>query len=142
MNTITTVTDKKTNEVNEIIEEGKEKELYHIRKLKPHDLFVMSNIFSKIGIKELKNNIDKDTLEALSGKNANSIIAGLNIAPILIDILLKHLPLIEGDLYTFLADLAEVEEEAIKNDLDLFMDIIESFVKSKGFNDFFQRFTK
>lgn len=137
MDNITTVKDKATNEVT-----TEDKQLYPIRKLKPHDLFVMSNIFSKIGIKELKNSIDKDTLEALSGKNANNIIAGLNIAPILLDILLKHLPLVENDLYSFLADLAEIEEEKIKDDLNLFMDIIESFVKSKGFSDFFQRFTK
>lgn len=137
MDNITTVKDKVTNEVT-----TEDKQLYPIRKLKPHDLFVMSNIFSKIGIKELKNSIDKDTLEALSGKNANNIIAGLNIAPILLDILLKHLPLVENDLYSFLADLAEIEEEKIKDDLNLFMDIIESFVKSKGFSDFFQRFTK
>ena len=137
MDNITTVKDKATNEVT-----TEDKQLYPIRKLKPHDLFVMSNIFSKIGIKELKNSIDKDTLEALSGKNTNNIIAGLNIAPILLDILLKHLPLVENDLYSFFADLAEIEEEKIKNDLNLFIDIIESFVKSKGFSDFFQRFTK
>lgn len=137
MDNITTIKDKATNEVT-----TEDKQLYPIRKLKPHDLFVMSNIFAKIGIKELKNSIDKDTLEALSGKNANNIIAGLNIAPILLDILLKHLPLVENDLYSFLADLAEIEEEKIKDDLNLFIDVIESFVKSKGFSDFFQRFTK
>lgn len=137
MDNITIVKDKATNEVT-----TEDKQLYPIRKLKPHDLFVMSNIFSKIGIKELKNSIDKDTLEALSGKNTNNIIAGLNIAPILLDILLKHLPLVEDDLYSFLADLAEIEEEKIKDDLNLFIDIIESFVKSKSFSDFFQRFTK
>ena len=113
-----------------------------IREMKATDVFKLTSIISKIGIKQFKDLFNKDTLSTLRNKELskderNAIT--LELALGVVDILLANVEKCEESIYRFLASLCEVEKAEIENlkGIDFFNLLIEVFTH-KDFLDFFK----
>lgn len=115
---------------------------FTIREMKASDVFKLTSIISKIGIKQFKDLFNKDTLSTLRNKELsrderNAIT--LELALGVVDILLANVEKCEESIYRFLASLCEVEKTDIENlkGIDFFNLLIEVFTH-KDFLDFFR----
>lgn len=98
----------------------------NLRKLKAPDLFIVSTIIGKIGLKEFKDCFQNEDLKQLIGKNTEEQI-GMAIAFDIAAIVFSNLAKCEKDIYQLLANLTGL---AIKEVMDLDgIDFVELLVK-------------
>lgn len=120
---------------------------YTFRKLNSTDLFPMIKLITKIGIDELTEVFEGDTVkgivesvtkkeEKVAGKE---IIVGVGVALKLVNKIMEHIPLCENEIYTLLSRVSGMDIEQIKVlDLDVFMEMLLDFVMKDEFKDFFK----
>lgn len=120
---------------------------YTFRKLNSTDLFPMIKLITKIGIDELTEVFEGDTIkgivervtrkeESVAGKE---IIVGVGVALKLVNKIMEHIPLCENEIYTLLSRVSGMDIEQIKVlDLDVFMEMLLDFVMKDEFKDFFK----
>ena len=120
---------------------------YTFRKLNSTDLFPMIKLISKIGIDELTDVFEGDTIkgivESVTKKEETSkgqeIIVGVGVALKLVNKIIEHIPSCETEIYTLLSRVSGMEVEDIKLlDLDVFMEMLLDFVMKDEFKDFFK----
>lgn len=154
----------KTEEETEIVAEKP----YQLRELCSEDICPMLTIIKKIGIKEFKECISKETIENLveifmnaakpkieennegeevEGSEDNTLVAaGISILPSVFDVadvLLTNIPKCEHDLYKFLANISNLKVEEIKKlKMPVFAEMIIDVIKKEEFKDFFKVVSK
>lgn len=137
-------------EENNQIEEEK---LYTLRDLKSKDLFPMSGILGKIGIKEFKEYLDpektKELMRAFSSEHGDDDreglvqYVGINVVFEIVDVILGNLPKCEKDLYKFLSGLSGLSCEEIEElPMATFFEMLVDVVKKEEFKDFFKVVSK
>ena len=140
-----------TIEKVETVEQAAPEKRYTFRKLSSDDIFLMLSIFGKIGVKQLKNCFDDDSLEMLmasfkgNGFDDKALIAiGVAIGFDGVDIILNNLPKCKNEIYALLAQVADgsVSEDEIRDDALLFMEMLTDFIKKEEFPAFIKVVSK
>lgn len=120
---------------------------FELRKLKSDDVFPMFKIISKIGLKEIKENLDPATL----GKIATAFKAdnedvkgddliysiGFSVILDLAQIVISNIPSCKKEIYSLLAQVSGMTEKEIAElDMVTFAEMIVAFFKKDEFKDF------
>ena len=130
---------------NENIEQADQviKPLYTFRTLCAQDVFPMTNIIKKIGIKEFKTFFEGDKLNeimsAFSGNLNDKTIesVGFSVALELADIIFGNLSKCENDIFQLLSQTSDLSVEEVRNlALPDFAEMVIDFVKKDEFKDF------
>lgn len=112
---------------------------YTFRQLTSKDIFPMSKIISKIGIKEFKECFASDNVKALikKGGKGNADAIGVSIMFDIASIIITNLPKCENEIFAFLASVTGLNvkdiEEASMGD---FAEMIIMLVQKEEFKDF------
>lgn len=134
---------EKTEQVEAVAEKP-----YSFRQLCAPDIFLMSSIISKIGIKEFKAIFEAGgVMNLIAGKfaeeksadeNADIISVGAGVFLELASIVLKNLPKCENEIYCLLAQTSNLSVEEIKADGNavMFFEMLVDFIKKEEFADF------
>ena len=111
---------------------------YNFRPMKATDVFKLTSILAKIGVKDIKECITKymaQTKEADADKNALALSLGVDI----IEVLLSNIDKCEEAIYRFLASVTNLTEKQIKEmDATEFMTLLYDLVAQKEYLDFFK----
>lgn len=112
---------------------------YELRNLKSDDIFIVSQILSKIGVKELKASFTSERIKELSSGKVDTTALGFNIMVDVADLVLKNLPSCQNEIYTFLASLTGMTVKAIA-DLPMvdFTEMVIAVIQKDEFRDFFK----
>jgi len=116
-----------------------------LRALKADDMFPMFAIVSKIGLKDLKESLTPERLEAVMSelKQTDSqvdtaTLLGVNVVLEAAEIIMRNLPSCKDEIYSFLAGLSNRPKEEIGNlGMAEFAELIISVLKKEEFKDFF-----
>jgi len=120
---------------------------YTFRKLNSTDLFPMIKLITQIGIDELTEVFEADTIkgivESVTKKEraveGQEIIVGVGVALKIVNKIMEHIPLCETEIYTLLSRVSGMEVEEVRAlDLDVFMEMLLDFVMKDEFKDFFK----
>ncbi len=126
---------------------------YTFRRLNSTDLFLIIKIISKIGLDELTQVFEGDTLKSSiaqirASNNAeqteqpqkeNFDIIGIGVALKLVNKILEHIPLCEQEFYTLLSRVSNMSVEEVQHlDMNVFMEMILDFIMKEEFKDFFR----
>ena len=134
-----------TIEIKETVEAAEQvaAKPYTFRKLCAKDVFPMTNIIKKIGIKEFKNSFEgekmNDIMAAFSGKRDDKSVEalGLSIALELADVILGNLADCEHDIFQLLSQTSNLTyEEVSELGLADFTEMVIDFFKKEEFKDF------
>ena len=116
-----------------------------LRKLTSKDIFPMSKIISKIGIKEFKECFESDAVKNATKDKNNVDVTALGMA-VMFDVagvILAHLSDCENDIYNFLADLSGVSVKELQAvSMAELAEMIIDLVQKEEFKDFFKVVTK
>lgn len=119
---------------------------YELRTLNATDIFPMSTILSKIGMEEFKKCFESEDVKKLvrtQGKNGNESVVGLAVLLDIGSVILGNLRRCETDIYNFLARVANVTVEEIKElSMSEFAEMIIEIVQKPEFGDFFSVVSK
>jgi hypothetical protein len=134
---------------------------YTFRLLGAPDIFLMSKIISKIGIKEFKTCFESEGIKSLiqnamidkaqkdgddgdGGDDTNIISAGAEIALDLASVILTNLPKCENDIYKMLSQTSNLSVEEIKSpgNAVMFLEMVIDFIKKEEFRDFIKVVSK
>lgn len=122
-------------------------EAIKLRALGTADLFLMSRIIGKIGPSNFKKCFNNDELKSLvktlSGENKSAdetlTAVGITAAFDVAGVLFEHLPECENELYQFLANLAGLKPQDIKNQSPATtLEMIIEVIQKPEFKDFFK----
>ena len=120
---------------------------YTFRMLGAPDIFLMSKIISKIGIKEFKSCFESDGIKSLiqntmieKGEDGESNIVSVGAGVVLeiASVILSNLPRCEADIYQMLAQTSNLSIEEIKapGNAAMFLEMVVDFIKKEEFGDF------
>ena len=115
---------------------------YTLRSLKASDLFMMTKIINKIGIKEVKDCFNSpDVKKAISGGETEDVAAvGMQVMLELATVVVSNLVECEMEVYQFLASLSGMNPGEVKElPMNTFVDMILDVFRKEEFNDFFHR---
>lgn len=115
---------------------------YTLRGLKAADVFMMTKIINKIGIKEVKDCFNTPEVQkSITGTGAEDAAAvGMQVMLELATLVVSHLPNCENEIYQFLASLSGMKaEEVAELPMATFFDMILDVFRKEEFTDFFQR---
>lgn len=125
---------------------------YQLRNPKAEDMFLMFRIFSKIGIKNIKNcfnalavqeAIKKAQTENEEAETADYSAVGLTVMFEIVGVIVEHTDAAKEDIYAFLSRLSGMEAgEIAEMDMADFADLLIEVVQLEGFRDFFMRVFK
>lgn len=115
---------------------------YKLRRLCAKDIFTMSKIISKIGIREFKECFESESVQQaiaqMSEGKGNATTVGIGVALEIANVIIRNLSMCEKDIYNFLADLSGIEVNAIMHiDMGIFLQMIIDVIKKEEFKDFF-----
>jgi len=123
--------------------------VYELRKLCARDIFPMSKILSKIGIKEFKECFASEEVKTMvaqmsSGeKPADVESVGMTVVLEVADIFLGNLSSCEEHIYQLLAGLSgKTKKDIAELPMDVFVSMIIDIIKKEEFKDFIQAVTK
>lgn len=118
---------------------------YTLRSLQGADIFPMSAIIKKIGVKEFKNAFQdeeiKDLVKSINSgeisKDAAANQAGMAVILNIVDVVLGNLPRAEKDIYKFLASLSGMKpDEVAALPMATFTGMVIDVIQKDGFKDF------
>lgn len=118
---------------------------YTLRSLQGADIFPMSAIIKKIGVKEFKNAFQDEEIKDLvksvnSGeisKDAAANQAGMAVILNIVDVVLGNLPRAEKDIYKFLASLSGMKpDEVAALPMATFTGMVIDVIQKDEFKDF------
>ena len=115
---------------------------YKFRKLSSTDIFVMTKILGKIGIREFKGCFEGDAVDQLVAAFKNSetdkalMAVGLAVGFEGVDIIIGNLYKCENDIYTLLSNVSGLSVDVIREDALLFTEMLIDFFKKPEFPDF------
>lgn len=149
----TKVITAETVEAVEIVEPVETQKPYTFRRLNAEDVFLMFNVISKIGVKEIKEAFeDEDVIKTISnmaskngaenGKDALYTV-GVSVIVSVADIVLKNIGKCKNDLYALLGQVSNMEARKIAElDAVVFIEMVIDFFKKPEFPDFFKVVSK
>lgn len=118
---------------------------YTLRSLQGADIFPMSAIIKKIGVKEFKNAFQdeeiKDLVKSINSgeisKDAAANQAGVAVILNIVDVVLGNLPRAEKDIYKFLASLSGMKpDEVAALPMATFTGMVIDVIQKDEFKDF------
>ena len=118
---------------------------YTLRSLQGADIFPMSAIIKKIGVKEFKNAFQdeeiKDLVKSINSgeisKDAAANQAGMTVILNIVDVVLGNLPRAEKDIYKFLANLSGMKsDEVAALPMATFTGMVIDVIQKDEFKDF------
>ena len=118
---------------------------YTLRSLQGADIFPMSAIIKKIGVKEFKNAFQdeeiKDLVKSINSgeisKDAAANQAGMVVILNIVDVVLGNLPRAEKDIYKFLASLSGMKpDEVAALPMATFTGMVIDVIQKDEFKDF------
>lgn len=118
---------------------------YTLRDLQGADIFPMSAIIKKIGVKEFKNAFQdeeiKDLVKSINSgeisKDAAANQAGMAVILNIVDVVLGNLPRAEKDIYKFLASLSGMKpDEVAALPMATFTGMVIDVIQKDEFKDF------
>lgn len=118
---------------------------YTLRSLQGADIFPMSAIIKKIGVKEFKNAFQdeeiKDLVKSINSgeisKDAAANQAGMAVILNIVDVALGNLPRAEKDIYKFLASLSGMKpDEVAALPMATFTGMVIDVIQKDEFKDF------
>lgn len=116
-----------------------------LRSLQGADIFPMSAIIKKIGVKEFKNAFQdeeiKDLVKSINSgeisKDAAANQAGMAVILNIVDVVLGNLPRAEKDIYKFLASLSGMKpDEVAALPMATFTGMVIDVIQKDEFKDF------
>lgn len=117
---------------------------YTLRKLEAGDLFPLTAIISKIGIKQIKDCFaTDDVMEAIKnmgadGENNSIEKIGLSLALEMANVVFANLQNCRNDIYNLLSQLSgKTQDEIAHLPLHIFMQMIIDVIRKEEFKDFF-----
>lgn len=127
---------------------------YSFRLLGAPDIFLMSKIISKIGIREFKACFESEGIKSLiqnmmmeekaNGEDTNIISVGAGVALEIASVILANLPNCENEIYQMLAQTSNLTVEEIKapGNAAMFLEMVIDFIKKEEFRDFIKVVSK
>ena len=125
---------------------------YQLRNPKAEDMFLMFRIFSKIGIKNIRNCFNafavKETVKNVQAEKADAdntdySAIGLSVMLEIIGVIVEHTDDAKEDIYAFLSRISGLDvKEIAELDMPDFADLLIEVVQLEGFRDFFMRVFK
>ena len=127
---------------------------YSFRLLGAPDIFLMSKIISKIGIREFKACFESEGIKSLiqnmmmeekaNGEDTNFISIGASVALEIASVILANLPNCENEIYQMLAQTSNLTVEEIKapGNAAMFLEMVIDFIKKEEFRDFIKVVSK
>ena len=118
---------------------------YTLRSLQGADIFPMSAIIKKIGVKEFKNAFQdeeiKDLVKSINSgeisKDAAANQAGMAVILNIVDVVLGNLPRAEKNIYKFLASLSGMKpDEVAALPMATFTAMVIDVIQKDEFKDF------
>ena len=118
---------------------------YTLRSLQGADIFPMSAIIKKIGVKEFKNAFQDEEIKGLvqsinngdMSKDAAANQAGMAVILNIVDVVLGNLPRAEKDIYKFLASLSGMKpDEVAALPMATFTAMVIDVIQKDEFKDF------
>lgn len=118
---------------------------YTLRSLQGADIFPLSAIIKKIGVKEFKNAFQdeeiKDLVKSINSgemsKDAAANQAGMAVILNIVDVVLGNLPRAEKDIYKFLASLSGMKpDEVAALPMATFTGMVIDVIQKDEFKDF------
>jgi len=118
---------------------------YTLRSLQGADIFPMSAIIKKIGVKEFKNAFQDEEIKNLvnsinngeMSKDAAANQAGMTVILNIVDVVLGNLPRAEKDIYKFLASLSGMKPDEIAAlPMATFTGMVIDVIQKEEFKDF------
>ena len=118
---------------------------YTMRSLQGADIFPMSAIIKKIGVKEFKNAFQDEEIKGLvqsinngdMSKDAAANQAGMTVILNIVDVVLGNLPRAEKDIYKFLASLSGMKpDEVAALPMATFTGMVIDVIQKDEFKDF------
>lgn len=121
--------------------------MVEIRDVTTKDIFALTQVISKIGVKEFKGVLDsEDTRDAIAAATVNGKVdeskfrgVGITVAINVAGIVIENLPKAEDAIYRFVGNLTGLTKKQIE-DLPAaeFAEIVVEIVRKPGFRDFIQ----
>ena len=117
------------------------------KQLKSSDMFIMFKIINKVGLNEIKNQLEPKTIEKLvdsfkgkgKAKDNESLMCsvGLSVSIEMVNVIIGNLPKCEDEIYTLLSRVSDKSKKEISElDMVTFTEYIVEFVKKDEFKDF------
>lgn len=117
------------------------------KQLKSSDMFIMFKIINKIGLNEIKNQLEPKTIEKLVDglkgkgkvKDNESLMysVGLSVSIEMVNVIIGNLPKCEDEIYTLLSRVSGKSKKEISElDMVTFTEYIVEFIKKDEFKDF------
>ena len=120
---------------------------YVLRELQSKDVFIMSRIISKIGIKEFKSCFETEEVQKLIAEGTDAAASveriGLSVMVDIAGVVLSNVTHAEQDIYSFLADLSgKTTKDIAELDMVVFAEMIIDVVQKDQFKDFIKVVSK
>lgn len=137
-----------TEPVSEQIQEEKP---YTLRGLCAKDIFPMTVIIRKIGLKDIAKCFDPEEIKAIMGsvsgedKTMDDVAetVGISVVMKIIDVVLENLSAVEQEVFSFLAALSGMTSDDIGNlPMDVFFEMLVDVFKKREFAGFMKAVSK
>lgn len=133
-------------QVTEAIEQAEPK-MYEIRPLNARDIFPMTKIIRKIGLKDFGKCFEPEEIKAITDtfsenseeKSMEDLaeIVGVSVVLKIVDIILEHLPDAGEEVFAFIAGLiGRTKDEVAMLPMDVFFELVVDVFKRKEFVGF------
>lgn len=133
-------------QVTEPIEQAEPK-MYKIRPLNARDIFPMTKIIRKIGLKDFGKCFEPEEIKAITDtfsenseeKSMEDLaeIVGVSVVLKIVDIILEHLPDAGEEVFAFIAGLiGRTKDEVAMLPMDVFFELVVDVFKRKEFVGF------
>lgn len=120
---------------------------FELRTLKSEDVFPMFKIISKIGLKEIKEQLDPVTLGKIAnafkadneGANSEDLVytIGFSVVLEIAQIVIANVPNCKKEIYGLLSQVSGMSEKELSElDMVAFTEMIVAFFKKDEFKDF------
>lgn len=133
------------------VEETQEEKTYVLRELRAKDIFPMTVIIRKIGLKNIGRCFDPEEIKAITSsasgddKTVDDIAEAVGISVILkiVDVVLENLSEAEQEIFAFMAELSGLTVDNVGNlPMDTFFEMLVDIFKKKEFVGFMKVVSK
>lgn len=126
--------------------EQSEPRRYEVRQLNARDIFPMTKIIRKIGLKDFDKCFEPEEIKAITdvfsdgeANNAEDLaeVVGVSVVLKIVDIILEHLPDAGEEVFSFIAGLiGRTKDEVAALPMDVFFELVVDVFKRKEFVGF------
>ena len=114
-----------------------------IRTLTSKDIFPVSAILRKIGIKELRPVLSSTTISTLTKGGEESREAAFSLLYDIAAVIVSNLASAEKEIYSFLSSITSTSEDELRDmPLSDFLSLIRRLFSSEGVKDFFSHLVR